>query len=89
MKKRPAPPARCLALFERLSGYIDAELTPRQRRAVQTHCRDCQRCQSVVASLKRTVALCRCDRGSAMSTRTRAQARARVAKLLDNLDHHR
>ena len=59
MRRRRAPPARCLALFERLSGYVDAELTPRQCRAVERHCRDCERCQTVVASLRRTITLCR------------------------------
>ena len=41
----PAPPARCLALLNRLSRYIDNELTPGQRRAIQTHCHDCARCR--------------------------------------------
>jgi anti-sigma factor RsiW len=78
-------PARCLALFERLSGYIDAELTPRQRRAIEAHCRDCVRCQTVVASLRRTVTLCRNTRGTRMPPRARALARARIARLLEDL----
>jgi anti-sigma factor RsiW len=82
MRRRRAPPARCLALFERLSGYVDSELTPRQCRAIEMHCRDCERCRSVIASLRRTITLCRRTRGALMPLRARARARARIAKLL-------
>jgi len=85
MTARPAPrpPARCLALLGRLSRYIDDELTPRQRRAIDAHCRDCARCQRMIAGLQRTVALYRrAGSAAAMPERTRARARARIARLL-------
>ena len=81
--RRPArPPARCLALLNRLSRYIDDELTPRQRRAIDAHCRDCARCKRMVAGLQRTVSLYRAGPFT-MPKRTRARARARIARLLD------
>jgi anti-sigma factor RsiW len=84
--RRPSgPPARCLSLLERLSGYIDHELTPRQRRAIELHCRDCARCRMMVASLRRTVALCRSSRTIRLPARVRARARARIAKVLNEL----
>jgi len=66
-------------LLERLSRYIEDELTPQQRRAIDVHCRDCTRCQRMIAGLRRTIAL---YRGAGSSPRTRARARARIARLL-------
>jgi anti-sigma factor RsiW len=79
----PRPPARCLALLNRLSRYIDDELTPRQRRVIDAHCRDCARCKRMIAGLQRTVSLYRAGPFIPMPERTRARARARIARLLD------
>ena len=78
----PRPPARCLALLDRLSRYIDDELTPQQRRIIDAHCRDCPRCRRMIVSLRRTIALYRSAGGTKMPTRTRARARASIARLL-------
>ena len=79
----PRPPARCLALLSRLSRYIDNELTPRQRRAIDMHCRDCARCKRMIAGLQRTVLLYKHAGSSAeMPKGTRTRARARIARLL-------
>jgi anti-sigma factor RsiW len=87
MTARPAarPPARCLALLNRLSRYLDHELTPKQRRAIDAHCRDCGRCQRMIAGLRRTVALYRREGSAAMPAGMRARARARVARLLGTI----
>ena len=77
------PPARCLAMLDRLSRYIDSELTPRQRAAIDEHCRDCARCQRVIAGLQRTVSLYRQAGSPPMPARTQAKARARIARLFD------
>jgi len=84
MTMRPIPraPATCLALLDRLSRYIDNELTSRQRRTIDVHCRDCTRCQRMIAGLQRTVALCQSEGDKTMSPRLRARARARIARLL-------
>lgn len=76
------PPGRCLALLSRLSQYIDDELTPRQRRAIDEHCRDCARCKRVIAGLQRTVSLYRQTVAPRMPARAQARARARIARLL-------
>jgi anti-sigma factor RsiW len=78
----PRPPASCVALLNRLSRYIDDELTPRQRRAIEEHCRDCARCRRMIAGLRRTIALYRRASSTPMPARTRARARARIARLL-------
>lgn len=81
-RRTPRPPARCLALLARLSRYIDDELTPQQRRAIDVHCLDCTRCQRMIAGLRRTIALYRRAGSSPLPARTRARARARIARLL-------
>jgi anti-sigma factor RsiW len=65
-----------------LSRYLDDELTPQQRKAIDTHCRDCRRCQRVIAGMRRTVALCRLAGSTPVPARVRAGARARIARLL-------
>jgi anti-sigma factor RsiW len=71
-------------LLNRLSDYIDDELTPGQRRAIQTHCRDCARCRRMIAGLQRTVTLYRAAGSATMPASTRARARARIARLLNS-----
>ena len=78
----PRPPARCLALLERLSRYLDGEMTPRERRAIDAHCLDCARCRRMIAGLRRTIDLCRAAGASRMPARMRAQAAARVRQML-------
>ena len=77
----PRPPARCVRLLSRLSNYVDGDLTPIQRRTIERHCRDCARCRRMIASLRRTVALCRATR-LPLTARARTRARAAIARLL-------
>jgi anti-sigma factor RsiW len=81
-RSAPRPPARCLALLDRLSRYLDDELTSQQRRAIDVHCRDCSRCRRTIAGLQRTIALYRKAGASPLPESTRARARARIARLL-------
>lgn len=84
MTARPErrPPAKCLRLLDQLSGYIDHELTSEQRRTIDEHCRDCVRCQRMIAGLERTVALYRRKGSTTMPEAVRARARARLARLV-------
>ncbi len=49
----------CLELFEKLSEYIDDELAPTERRAIEAHVAGCVACLACLQTLRRTVALCR------------------------------
>jgi anti-sigma factor RsiW len=69
-------------MLNRLSRYIDNELTPGQRKAIQTHCRDCARCRRMIAGLRRTVKSYRHMGAAAMPAAIRARARARIGKLV-------
>jgi anti-sigma factor RsiW len=84
MTHRPVsrPPARCLALLAELSRYLDDEMTSRERRAIDAHCRDCTRCRRMIAGLRRTIGLCRATGSTPIPATVRARAAARVSRLL-------
>jgi anti-sigma factor RsiW len=49
----------CLALFERLSEYIDRELDAPTCEDIEAHIKACKPCQVCLETLKQTVDLCR------------------------------
>ncbi|MEW6674149.1 MAG: zf-HC2 domain-containing protein [Thermodesulfobacteriota bacterium] len=49
----------CLAMFEKLSEYIDNELDELTCRDIERHARECIRCHTCLETLKRTIDLCR------------------------------
>lgn len=51
--------AECRELFARLSAYLDGELSAEERRRIEEHLCDCPPCVEFIASLRRTVDLCR------------------------------
>jgi anti-sigma factor RsiW len=76
------PPARCLALLDQLSKYVDDELPPRARQAIDAHCRDCARCRRMIAGLRRTIDVCRAAGSRPIPAKVRRRAAASVARLL-------
>lgn len=48
----------CIALFERLSEYIDRELDAPTCKDIEAHIRSCKPCQVCMGTLKQTVDLC-------------------------------
>ena len=51
----PLSPESCLEVFERLSEYLDGELSPLQCAEMQEHIRDCEPCVAFVESLKTSI----------------------------------
>jgi anti-sigma factor RsiW len=51
----PLPPEACLEVFERLSEYLDGELSPQECAEMQEHIRDCEPCVAFVESLKTSI----------------------------------
>jgi anti-sigma factor RsiW len=49
----------CLALFERLSEYIDRELDAPTCKDIEAHIKACKPCQVCLDTLKQTVDLCK------------------------------
>ena len=74
--------ARCRAFLEKLSLYIDGELSGPARRTVTLHLRRCPCCHELADSLHRTVVLCRQSGGRRLPAEVRARARARITALL-------
>lgn len=53
------PHSNCLALFEKLSEYIDRELDAPTCKDIEAHIQDCKPCQVCLGTLKQTIALCK------------------------------
>ncbi len=51
--------AECREIFERLSEYLDGELSPEARRKLEEHICGCAPCLEFIESLQKTVDLCR------------------------------
>ena len=49
----------CLAMFAKLSEYIDDELDELTCNDIERHARECIRCKTCLDTLKRTIDLCR------------------------------
>ncbi len=79
---KPHDPSKCRELLERLSLYIDGELTGRERRSMMDHLRRCPCCEEFADSLRRTVALCQEAGRRRLPSDVRARARARIADLM-------
>jgi anti-sigma factor RsiW len=59
MTCKPLDHLRCLALFDRLSEYIDREMDESELREIEAHVAECLACLSCLQSLKQTIALCK------------------------------
>lgn len=51
--------AKCIAMFEKLSEYIDNELDEVSCKDIEKHAENCIKCQTCLTSLKRTIEMCR------------------------------
>lgn len=49
----------CLALFDKLSEYLDREADEETCRQIEEHLKDCQPCVVCLETLKRTMAICK------------------------------
>jgi anti-sigma factor RsiW len=58
LHESPAPPGECADLFARLSAYLDGELSPEARQAMEQHICDCPPCIEFIQSLRQTIDLC-------------------------------
>jgi RNA polymerase sigma-70 factor (ECF subfamily) len=52
-------PNECIAMFEKLSEYIDGELDPVTCRQIEAHLEGCLPCRIYLLTLKKTVNLCK------------------------------
>jgi anti-sigma factor RsiW len=73
---------RCRQLRERLSRYIDGEMTPPERRAIGAHLRRCPCCQTMADSLRHTIDLCHRAGSARLPADVKQRAQSRVSALL-------
>ena len=76
------PSARCRALFEELSRYLDGELSPARGRTIERHITDCACCGTMAARLRITLAVCRAEGQRHPPRAVMARAAARVRALV-------
>jgi anti-sigma factor RsiW len=82
MNRNPSGHERCQDLLERLSRYIDGELSPADRSSVEQHLRDCPCCEKILHGLEHTVDLCREQGRPELPPDVRARALQRVQQLM-------
>jgi anti-sigma factor RsiW len=73
---------RCQEFLERLSMFLDDELSTADRQTIEHHLRDCPCCEDVLESLRHTVAVCHEEGRPDLPPAVRQRAQARVAELL-------
>lgn len=72
----------CRELLDRLSRYVDGELSGRERAALVAHLRRCPCCDEFAESLRRTVQVCQEAGKSRLPRDVRERAKARIAALM-------
>jgi anti-sigma factor RsiW len=82
MTVQARPSARCRKLLLDLSRYLDGELTPARRRAVERHVAACECCGTMAARLRKTVAACRAEGGRRPPRNVIARAADRIRALI-------
>jgi anti-sigma factor RsiW len=77
---------RCRDFLERLSRYLDDDLSAPDRRTIEKHLAECPCCEDVLDGLKETVALCHEKGRPQLPREVRARARQRVRALLTDME---
>ncbi|MEW6184345.1 MAG: zf-HC2 domain-containing protein [Thermodesulfobacteriota bacterium] len=52
-------PGKCLAVFKKISLYLDGELESQSCREIRKHMEECSRCKTCLTMLQRTLEICR------------------------------
>jgi anti-sigma factor RsiW len=55
----PHPHHQCIEMFAKLSEYLDQELDDISCHEIEKHAQTCQACEVCLATLRRTIALCK------------------------------
>ncbi len=79
----------CKRIFEQLSAYVDAELSPATCREIEEHLAGCAPCVEFVRSLRKTVELCHGnstgEQPSPLSLAARERLRQAYLKMVKTL----
>jgi RNA polymerase sigma-70 factor (ECF subfamily) len=75
-------PKKCRELFAKLSEYLDNELGQADCKTIEAHLKQCPPCQACLATLKRTVAMCREMKSSEMPKEASDRLRTMVRQMM-------
>jgi anti-sigma factor RsiW len=81
-REAAARPGDCRARLEELFAYLDAELGPREARALERHLSGCDCCGTLADNVRKAIALCRSEGERDVPASVRRLARQQVADLL-------
>ncbi|GMV49845.1 hypothetical protein FBQ96_07000 [Nitrospirales bacterium NOB] len=70
----------CVKILQRLSAYLDDELSGDVCNEIRAHLGDCPNCEVFLDSLRQTVRLCQHRPSPALSSRDRANLRREILK---------
>ncbi len=74
--------ASCDMLIERLSAFLDGDLSATECARISRHAQTCSRCTQLTAELRRTVGLCQRAASTPLPPALRRRARASIKRLL-------
>jgi anti-sigma factor RsiW len=74
--------AGCVKILQRLSAYLDDELTTDLCKEVRAHMGACPKCEVFLASLSQTISLCRHFEASPLSPSKKLQLRREIQKAI-------
>lgn len=83
MKASPRPSARCRTLLLEVSRYLDGELTPARRRAIERHIGSCACCGTMAVELRSMLAVCRAEGKRQPPRAVMVRAAKRIKGLID------
>ncbi|MEI6244449.1 MAG: zf-HC2 domain-containing protein [Acidobacteriota bacterium] len=72
----------CDMLIERLSAFLDGDLSAVECARISRHASTCPRCTTLTAELRSTVGLCQRAASTPLPPALRARARASIKRLL-------
>ena len=72
----------CVKILQRLSAYLDDELTADLCKEVRAHMGACPRCEVFLDSLRQTISLCRHLEASPLSASKKQQLRREIQKAI-------
>ena len=74
--------AGCVKILQRLSAYLDDELTTDLCKEVRAHMGVCPKCEVFLDSLRHTIALCRHFEATPLSPSKKLQLRREIQKAI-------
>ena len=72
----------CQVLDERLSAYLDGDLSAAACARIRRHAKRCPRCTALIHDLQKTTGLCHRAGQAPLPPAVRARARARIRALM-------